>query len=103
MEQTLHTTIYTTTGPQRPVFLAEGTTAHFVLTLLEGDAGLLQTSCDPPDNIRRGLAAWEPFSGGLEGAVGQITALRAVLTRNTGWARLEMNVKGNVKGAAHGE
>jgi hypothetical protein len=88
----IQTYVYTTQGRQRPIFLAKPQTgeasARFILTLLAGDTGVLQTTCDPPREIERGRAVWEDFSGGLEGAATQITALRAVLGKNTGWAKL---------------
>jgi hypothetical protein len=88
----IQTYVYTTQGRQRPVFLANPATSEaatrFVLTLLAGDTGVVQTTCDPPREIERGSALWEDFSGGLEGAAAQITALRVVLAKNTGWAKL---------------
>jgi hypothetical protein len=82
-----HTYVYTTPGPQRPVLLPEGKVCRFSLTLLEGDSGYVETTCDPLSSTH---PLWERFEGGLAGGVAHVTALRVVMQKMTGWAELRV-------------
>ena len=80
--------VYTNPGPQRPVLLPDGAVVRFSLTMQAGDSGRIETTCDPHAQVGHGQAQWEPYAGGMAGGVAQITALRAVLGRTSGWAQL---------------
>ncbi len=95
MSTLTQTHIYTSAGRQRPVILPSSGTARFVLQLLPGDSGVMQTTCDPPEQLKRGTAIWEDYQGGIEGAVGDVTAVRAVLGHNSGWAKLVVQHQGD--------
>jgi len=94
------TYIYTTTGRQRPVFIT-APVVRFVLALMPGDSGRVQTSCDPPALVRQGQALWEDYSGGVEGAISQITALRVVLGPISGWAQFVVQQEEKTHGTSH--
>ncbi len=80
--------IYTSSGPQRAVFLTAKKKGRFFLSLLPGDEGYIETTSDPIGKHGTHGVLWEAYNGGLAGAVAQITALRVILKRNSGWAEL---------------
>ncbi|MFN7162915.1 MAG: hypothetical protein ACK5YK_00330 [Pseudomonadota bacterium] len=78
--------IYTHVGPQSPIAV-QGGQGRFVLTLQPGDVGRIETTCDPIVGGKY-RPRWDVFEGGLAGAVGEIMAVRAVITHLEGWAEL---------------
>lgn len=83
--------VYTSTGRQRPVFLAEGCgLAQFSVECATGDRVRIEVSCDPLPYLREGRGHWELFEGGMGGGVYGITALRLAIDRAEGLVCLKL-------------
>ncbi|MFZ2620343.1 MAG: hypothetical protein WAX89_05660 [Alphaproteobacteria bacterium] len=74
--------IYTTTGPQRPVFLGDETGGGAVGFAVEGlTAGYVEV-CDDPVRVKPQARVWRRFEGGLAGVLdGPPTWLRVVIVQ----------------------
>ena len=80
--------IYTTTGPQRPVFLGpDGADVRYTLDIGLKGAASVQVTHDPVEQVARGRAQWED-GGHLAAGVYGVTAMRVVIKRVDGWVTL---------------